>query len=435
MRARVARVRIAPLIVAALFGNLPLARAEVPRCSQARADLSYRAQDLPDAHGDTGWFPSGSPAQLRLTGQLVGETTVAMSLQPTACWSGAMTISAPGIARSGLLDSQYGADFTVQGQIHWSVLGYSIDWQGNIPLPSWVPNNLLIAGTTAFDPVALPDSRSPVVSVTSNQTSPITLLSTDVLSSIIDIVGLSGGVRITAQGQMTTSYKTESIAIGGATLTSATGQAAVATPSGGFTSSLGATISAKGTVSYAPSIVLSARLYASAFGFSIVNWDLADVTIPLPAFDRGVQLDAQPLSIPLPRLAPPPTSLGFETGATQTLTLHDAGDMALSIEVMSAPAGVTAAPITIAPGQDGALQVTAADPSALDGAELVLATNDPSQPTVSVKLEASGSGPASDPVEHHGGCSTGGGSGGAASFALVAVALAACARRRRAIAS
>src|SRR5439155_11171479 len=129
--------------------------------------------DLPNVSGDTGWFPSGSPVQLRIAGRIAGTTMVAMSVSPTACWDPAMAITAPGEAKTGLLDSEYGAELTVLGKIHASVLGQSINWQGNIPLPDYIPTDLLMAGTTTFDPTALPGSSQPMVSVTSNPTSEI----------------------------------------------------------------------------------------------------------------------------------------------------------------------------------------------------------------------------------------------------------------------
>jgi hypothetical protein len=428
-RARYARVHAIRVVVVGLAGGVlhsSAAHADLPRCSQAHADLVYSAQDLPDAHGDTGWFPAGSPAQLRLTGQLTGQTTVAMSLTPTACWGDGMMITAPGIAGSGLLDSRYGAEFQVLGQIHTSILGYAIDWEGQVPLPYWLPSNFLMAGTTSFDPAALPDSLTPVVAVTSNDTSPVVLVSTDVLSEIIDLAGISGGLRLTAQGVMTTSYRTDSISIAGATLASASAQASIAEPRDGFARSLGAAISASGVVRYDPSIVLAAHFYVSILHITVVDWDLASVTVPLPGIDRSVQLTAPQLAIPLPRLDPIPTSLGFASGASQALALHNAGDMALAVQLDSALPGVTATPITIPPGQDGVLQVTV-DPTLLDGRLLVLATNDPSHPSVSVTVDANQQGETTMPApgDHEAGCSAQRGD----STWLVLLAIGACVAR------
>lgn len=411
------------IVLATILCNLGVARADLPRCSQVQVPLSYHAQDLPDASGDTGWFPDGSPAQLRLTGQLEGQTDVALTLTPTACWEGGgMTIRAPGVAGSGLLDSEYGADFQLLGQIHTSVLGYHYDWEGNIPLPYWLPNDLLMAGTTQFDP------GTPVASVTSNETSPVVLLSTDILSDIIDIIGISGGLRLTAQGQMTTSYWTNAIHVGGGSIDDANGAVSVGQPDGGFAASLGEAITADGTVEYDPYVILGANFYVSILHVTVVNWTLASIELPLPSIDRDVTLTGSPLAIPLPRLDPLPTTLGFATGATQQLKLHNAGQMALAVQVDSAPAGVTAAPITIAPGEDGTLEVTAASPDALGGESLVLATNDPSHPSLDVALDPAKSGETTtSPDGEDSGCNA----GGRAGWPLAALALGLVLVRRR----
>ncbi|HTR51333.1 MAG TPA: hypothetical protein VMJ10_11545, partial [Kofleriaceae bacterium] len=116
------------------------------------------------------------------------------------------------------------------------------------------------------------------------------------------------------------------------------------------------------------------------------------------------------------------------TGATQTLTLHNTGTMALAVQVDSAPPGVTAAPITIAPGQDGQLQVTAADPSSLAGS-LVLATNDPSHASVDVALDPDKSGETTMSPDHEdSGCNASGGGNG---LALIALGLGVCCARAR----
>src|SRR5262245_41712340 len=116
------------LAAAVLVASSGLAHADVNRCSTADADLSFAATDFQELDGDTGWFPGGEPAQLRITGRVTGQTTVDMGLSPTGCWPDHMSLAAPGRAQTGMLDSEYGAELHVFGQIHTSVLGISIDW-------------------------------------------------------------------------------------------------------------------------------------------------------------------------------------------------------------------------------------------------------------------------------------------------------------------
>jgi hypothetical protein len=80
----------------------------------------------------------------------------------------------------------------------------------------------------------------------------------------------------------------------------------------------------------------------------------------------------------------------------------------------SGPPGVSAASITIAPGQHRALQVTASDLGSLQAAPLVLTTNDPDHPLVSIALDANqdgaGSGGSGSGDDHTagGGCNAAG---------------------------
>ncbi|MDB4959142.1 MAG: hypothetical protein JWO36_6711 [Myxococcales bacterium] len=403
------------------------ARADVPRCSQVDADLSYMATDLPNVSGDTGWFPSWSVAQLRLTGKMEGQTTVAMSVTPTACWSNGMTISAPGIAQSGYLDSEYGAALALYGQIHTSVLGHAINWSRQIPIP-FIPDDLLLAGTTTFDATALPGSAQPTVSVTSAPTDPVIVLSTDLLTAVIDIVGISGGLEATVQGVMTTKYSTTAIALGDGRIRAAGDSFAIAAPERGFGATLDLPILATGVVHYEPSLIFGARFDVKIFGLHVVTWQIASVTMPLPVIDRPITLTGQALHIPLPHLAALPTSLGFASGAMQRLRLHNSGAAPLVIAITSAPAGITASGVTIAPGADGELAVSAADPTTLSG-ELVLATNDPNHAQLTVALDAAADGETTVPADpsESSGCNAGHGQASMFGFLL---ALAIVCRRR-----
>jgi hypothetical protein len=412
------------LSIVLTIASARIAHADVPRCASVDSDLSYHATDLAEHSGDTGWFPSGYSAQLRITGRITGETTVAMGLAPQACWTDGMTVQTPGRAQAGLLDAEYGAEVHLFGQIHTSVVGYQIDWSGEIPVPV-IPTDLMLATTTAFDPVALPGS--PTVSA-HDTTSTIVLLSTNLLADIIDITGISGGLDLDVQGAMTTSYTTSAITLGDAQITTATGAAAIAAPAAGFGGTLALPIAATGTVHYAPALTFSVAFDVKILGIRVVNWQLASVTLPLSTIDRTIALAGADVTIPLPHFATIPATLGFADGATQPLRLRNAGAAPLVIAVTSAPAGVTANGLTIAPGADGVITVTAADATHVSGA-LVLATNDPNAPSLSVALDAMQSGQTNtggDANPEAGGCHTGRGNGSLV-LALALVAL----RRRR----
>jgi uncharacterized protein (TIGR03382 family) len=293
-------------------------------------------------------------------------------------------------------------------------------------------SDFLLAGTTPFDGTALPGSSEPIVSVTSPPTSPITLISVAQLTAdLIDIVGISGGLSVTVQGDMTTTYTTTSITIGTGSIANDDQSLSVATPSAGFGPSLALPISATGVVQYEPSLIFAARFGVSILGISIASWELASISLPLPTIDRNVTLTAAQLEIPLPHLDTVPSSVGFASGASQTLSLHNTGEAPLVIEVASAPEGIEASAQTIAPGSDGTVQVSAADPATVQGV-LVLATNDPNHPQVSIALDGSQTGSGSeDPPIEHAGCNATTGSTGTSAIVIALAALIGRRRRRR----
>src|SRR5262249_42723352 len=129
-------MKISSLVLAVLFTAIGarVAHADVTRCASGDVDLRYHDQLFDKMTGDTGWFPQGYDAQLRLVGRIAGETTVAMGVRPTACWTGGMMATVPGRPGTGSLDFAYGAELHLYGQIHTTVLGYHFDWNGEFPL-------------------------------------------------------------------------------------------------------------------------------------------------------------------------------------------------------------------------------------------------------------------------------------------------------------
>ena len=212
----------------------------------------------------------------------------------------------------------------------------------------------MLAGTTTFDPILLPDSTVKSASV-SDTTTPITVISSNVLGDLIDITGISGGLYVTVQGAMTSTYTTTAVTIGDdGAITSATGAAAIAAPERRLRPD------ARGRRERDRQRALRAvarirrelrrqdpRHPASSTGRSRA------ISMPLSAIDRPISLTGSGAQIGLPHIDVLPQQLGFANGASQQLQLHNGGAAPLMIEVASAPSGVTAEAVTIAPGADG----------------------------------------------------------------------------------
>jgi hypothetical protein len=401
-------VRLAWLGLFVLIASSTPALADVTRCSGATANVAFDAGDLgalSNLSGDTGWFPDDSPVQIRLAGQVDGSTHVGMQLQPVACWApdGTMTLTVQPARGTGSLTSQYGTAVQLYARIHTTVLWETVDWEGQIPVP--YIGDLLLAGQTAFDPIALPDSPTTYAQV-SDATNPITVLSSNELSAIIDVTGISGGLALEVEGQMSTTYWTNDVSVVGSQLTSASGTAPVAGP---FGAQLPTRLAVDGTVEYSPALDFILAFQVRILGISVVNLQLANIVLPLPSFDRDVQLTTEgDVAVPLPQLGNVPATLGFGSAASATLHLSNSGAAPLMVEQVAGPAF---APLTIAPGAAADVVVPAST-----APDLVLATNDPTNPQLTIALSASSSGQIDQPPadgagdDSHAGCSAGGSS-------------------------
>ncbi len=410
------------------------ASADVDRCATGDTDLAWTGTDLAQISGDTGWFPSGYVAQLRLTGRVVGETAVATGLRAKACWTGdKMQATLEGRAGKGWLDIAYGAQVSLSGRIHTSVLGKAIDWEGNIPLP-YIPMDLLIAGQTTFDP----SMDATQLAHVSDSTAPITLLSTDVIGDYISIIGISGGLRISVTPSMITSFHMKKATVAGGTIDAPTDKVTLSSDGPrGFGPAIEVPIAAEGVVRYEPALAFNAGLYVSILGYRIVDWQLFSIPMSLPAFDRTLKLTGDSARLPLPVLEGigEGARMDFASGTVQELRVKNLGEAPLAIEPTQVPSGALVSRLDLPPGGEDVLKVFVADDAAFAGGpvDVVLATNDPDRGSIKIQLgkEVGGTDPGVPPEQaESSGCSAGGGTGLGAGF-LVGLLIAGRRRRRR----
>jgi hypothetical protein len=340
-----------------------------------------------------------------------------------------MTVTVPGRADAGLLDFAYGAELHLYGQVHKSVLGYQFDWEGEIPLAT----DFLLGHTSTFSSSLLPGGEVEQVSGT-DTTSPLKLIGTDLIGNYIDIPGISGGLHLDAVGGMTTTYKTSKVTVASTAIETAAGSVTMVTPGDGFGGSLELPVAATGTLRYAPTLTFNVGFNVKILGVQVVNFTLFSLTVPLPNINQTIDLAGDGAKVGLPKAnALAGAQADFSAGARQTLAIRNTGTAPLMIEPTSLPPGVTAETITIAPGSDAAYAIEAAASALASGtAELVIATNDPGQASVTVKLgrDIGGTGlPSDDESGQSSGCDAGG-SRDARSLVLVLLGIAAIRRRR-----
>jgi MYXO-CTERM domain-containing protein len=424
-------VRI-PASIALVLALGQHAAAEVDRCATADTDLAWTGTDLPiEFNGDTGWFPAGYVAQLRLSGRVVGHTAVDAAMQTKACWNGdKMEAQLVGKAAGGWLDAAYGAEISLRGRIHTTVLGQTINWEGNIALP-FIPMDLLLEGQGAFDP-AVDISK---IARVSDATSPITLLSSNVIGDLISVVGISGGLRVTVTPSMATTFKIKKATLAGGTIDSPSDRIELKSSGPrGFGGGFDVPVQADGIVRYEPALRFAARFDVTILGIRVVDWELFAVPMSLPGIERTIKLtaDVTRLALPVVEGLGEGARMDFATGTVQELAVRNLGEAPLAIEPTSVPNGALVSRVDIPPGGQDVLKVFVADDATFANGpvEVTLATNDPDRGTIKVQLgkELGGTDPGVEPEIHEsGGCSTSGASGPA----FLLLGLLALRRRRR----
>lgn len=423
-----ARMRTWLAISAVVLTAAPAYADELNKCATADTSHMFDGNDAVDLSGDTGWFPSGYVAQLRLTAQVAGHTNVNVGYRANACWDKEMNATLAGVPGSGYIDVAYGAELALYGRIKTTVLGYNIDWEGPIDIP-YIPEDLLLARAGYFNPRL--DTFGVYVQDT---TDPINVLSTDTLASVISLGGISGGLYISVQGGMTTTYRAKNVTLDGSQVDAETDQVGVDQPSGGFHSTASLPVTVEGTVHYQPQLVFAAGFNVKIFGVQVVNWQFGSIAMSLPAIDRSIKLTDDHAIEKLPELdgIGDGARMDFQSATTQFLHVRNTGEAPLQLFPQPGADGVQVAPITIAPKDEGDLSVIVSEGALANGSTtLQIATNDPDRPLVSVELgmDVGGTDPGMPPEINpdNGGCSTGGGQGvGALAFVLLAVT-----RRRR----
>jgi hypothetical protein len=363
-------------------------------------------------------------AQLRLSGKVVGQTAVEAGMRVRGCWGENMQATLAGRPGAGFFYAAYGAEVGLKARIHTSVLGRSINWEGNIPLP-YIPMDLLLEGQTAFDPAIDPTKIARVF----DATDPITLLTTDVIGQFISITGISGGLKLTVAPTMATSFRVKKAKLDGGTLDSPDDKV---TLDGPFGSGRDVPLQVEGVVRYEPALRFGAGFQVKILGISVVDWTIATISMPLPALERAIKLTGDPARLPLPVLEGigDGARMDFATGTVQELRVKNLGGGTLSIEPQAA-AGALISRLDIPPGGEDVLRVYVADPTVFaDGPlDVTLATSDPDRGTVSIQLgrEVGGTDAGTPPDDGTpGGCSASRGAAGLAPlFALLLI------RRRR----
>lgn len=425
-------------------------------CHTVDVDFEHREALFDDVMLDSGWVPSGSPLQVRFAVFLGGSTEVDLGGRAVTSWPSALDVRVPGRPGTGRLAINYGLEIVAMIRIDVEVAGVRYRWTGDIPIPGGIPRDLRLFDEVTFDPFVLPPSEPrPVVAW--DDTDVVRLLDVDLTDALIPIPGIGGGFQVDAVGSLESRYRTDRIevldAVGDIT---EEGGSVVVRADPGATELGGAkdyTVLPHGTIGYEGVVTAIPALYVQIAGRRF-ELTLAEVPLRVASLDRATRFAPADVHVPLPDIRVEPTMLALgevEVGGTveRLVTVANDGEAPLEVAVSMprAPFSTSASALTIPPRSSARLAVRF-DPTAGgdDNTVLVLSSNDPDEPLVTIRVGGRGSEPPL-PTQDGGVTDAGGGGGsiaggcgchapaGAATpgpGALVLLAVAAAWARRRA---
>ncbi len=371
-------------------------------CNTSDVDFQYRDALFDAVMLDSGWVPSGAALQVRFAVYLGGSTEIDMGGAAVTSWPPALDVAVPGRPATGLFRIDYGIEIVARIRIDVTVAGVRYNWEGDIPIPGHIPRDLRLFDEVTFDPFALPMADPRPIMVW-DDTDPLTILNVGLTDSLIPIPGIRGGFLVDAVGSLTGTYATDRIEISDAVGDiTAEGQSVVVRADPGA-DDLGEakdyTVLPHGTIGYDGVITLRPQLYVEIAGH---RFDLTLAEVPLNVVDLSSQTDFDPASVhvPLPSIRVVPTSLSFgesTLGSTEErlVSIYNDGEAPLRVTAAdpAAPFTVVGPTLTIPPrsAQHLSVRFSPGMPGAATGV-LLLSTNDPDDPLVSIRMDGTGIG-------------------------------------------
>jgi len=369
------------------------------RCQRGLFTVSKSEKIGADFDFDTGWLPSGAPVQVRLVAYLHGRTRVDMSGKLDATWPDPIRLRPEGTAGTGLLSIDDGLVVKAMGKFKVSVAGKDYSWTGDLP---GIPGvDLASVSSVPFDPFAW--KGGPGIPETSGKTKQIELAKVPLTDSFIPIPGIEGGFQLEGQGEFAARYSTLRLAFDELV---AKGAIADVDPTRPFTqvlfsssSSLESTLFVHGELWRKMTLHFIPGLYFTIVGKKF-DLELVDIPVALPETTKAWDFDPVTVHFPLPRIEarPNPIDLGTIPVGKPTsvlVTVFDTGeaDLVLDVDDPTSVLDVTTKHVEVPGGSSDSLRATLT-PKAAGPIEttLVVATNDPAAPKLSIKVRANAGG-------------------------------------------
>lgn len=367
------------------------------RCQRGLFMVSKAEKIDADFDYDTGWLPSGAPVQVRLIAYLHGRTRVDMAGKLDATWPDPIRLRPDGTPGTGLLSIDDGLVVKAMGKFKVSVAGKDYSWTGDLP---GIPGvDLASVSSVTFDPFAW--KGGPGVPETSGKTKQMQLAKVPLTDSFIPIPGIEGGFQLEGQGEFAARYSTLRIAFDELV---SKGAIADVDPTNAFTQvlfssspSLETTMFVHGELWRKMTLHFIPGFYFTILGKKF-DLEVVDVPVALPETTKSWDFDPVPVHFPLPRIqaTPNPIDLGTIPVGKPTnvlVTVFDTGeaDLVLDADDPTSVLDVSTKHVEVPGGSSDSLRATLTpkDQGPIE-TTLIVASNDPAAPKLSIKVRANG---------------------------------------------
>src|SRR5690606_9154476 len=223
-----------------------------------------------------------------------------------------------------------------------------------------------------------------------------TLFTVDLLDLIAPIPGFDGGLRLDVGGNLAASYVGTSLEIEGVGEITEEGGTTLLPPHlpEGYGARRDLSVVKHGVVEHRGTLTLHPTLFVTVFGVKVYETDI--VSIPVPIVDASTEVAFPPADVTLlfADVAAEPVQLEFETvfvgeRAEELFRVYNHGDAERRWSLPATAGAFTSPRVegTIPPGASGYVRVVfAPSEEGIANQEVVLGTNDPDRPEVTLTL-------------------------------------------------
>jgi hypothetical protein len=385
-----------PVAFFAVVSTFTSTVANADACSTSLVDCQAHPLHFADRSGlfdairfDTGFVPEGSPFQIRAAFFLGAGTHVAMGGMLVAAYPPSVQLTAVGDPEGGILEIDFGFEAILQGRIDFDVIDETFD----IPIPN-VPRDLRFYALEYFDPFLLDSLAVPVEVEDTIQR--FTLVTIDLFDLIAPIPGFDGGLRLDVQGTLAARYWGDRLELEGVGEITSEGGALLLPPHlpEGYGATRDLSVIKHGVLQHEGTLVLYPTVFITFLGAKIYEADIVSIPVPLGQITTNVEFDPSEVTLLFPDVDAQPRQIDFgaivvgqETERFVRVFNHGEAPLRWAFPPSVGPFSPSRESGVIPPGSSVYLRVFFTPFEAgVASEQLVLETNDPDSPTITIAL-------------------------------------------------